>query len=112
MLKLLLSVALAVALLPGTTLAQDKTGTSDTGKASAASQSNQSLPQQVRNKLRDQGFTDVQVVPGSLLVSAKDKEGDPVTMIIGPNSMTVFTMSSTDPSTVGSSDQGKKSGTK
>lgn len=109
MLKLLLPVSLAVALVPGAAFAQSSTGASDSNKAAAASQSKQSLPQQIQDKLRNQGFTDVQVVPGSLLVSAKDKEGDPVTMIIGPNSMTVFTMSSTDPSTVGSSAQDKKS---
>jgi hypothetical protein len=26
------------------------------------------------------------------LVSAKDKDGDPVTMVIGPNSMAMFTV--------------------
>jgi hypothetical protein len=38
-------------------------------------------------------------------VSANDKEGDPVTTIIDPNSTTVFAMSSIAPSTVGSSAQ-------
>jgi hypothetical protein len=33
----------------------------------------------------------VNVVPGSFLVSAKDKCGDPVTMVIGPNSMMMLT---------------------
>jgi hypothetical protein len=42
--------------------------------------------------LTDQGFSDVKVVPDSFLVSAKDKQGYPVTMLIGPNSLTVFTM--------------------
>ncbi|ANW00903.1 hypothetical protein LMTR13_12700 [Bradyrhizobium icense] len=109
----MLPVSLALALVSGPALAQSTTtGASDAGKASSASQSNQTLPQQIQSKLRDQGFTNVQVVPGSFLVSAKDKQGDPVTMIIGPNSMTVFTMSSSDSSTVGSSDQDKKSGSK
>ena len=40
----------------------------------------------------DRGFTDVKVVPDSFLVSAKDKQGYPVTMLIGPNSLTVFTI--------------------
>ena len=53
----------------------------------------QPLPQQITQKLKDQGFTDVQVVPGSFLVSAKEKQGDPVSMIIGPHSMTAFVMS-------------------
>jgi hypothetical protein len=112
MLRLMLPVSLAMALVSGPALAQGTTGASDAGKAANTTQSNQSLPQQIQSKLRDQGFSNVQVVPGSFLVSAKDKQGDPVTMIIGPNSMTVFTMSSSDSSTVGSSDQGKKSGSK
>jgi hypothetical protein len=96
--------------MSGPALAQGTTGAADSNTAASASQSNQTLPQQIQSKLRDQGFSNVQVVPGSFLVSAKDKQGDPVTMVIGPNSMTVFTMSTSDSSTVGSSDPGKKSG--
>lgn len=112
MLKFTPAALLALTLVSGPALAQGTSGTSDTGNASTASQSNQNLPQQIQSKLRDQGFTNVQVVPGSFLVSAKDKQGDPVTMIIGPHSMTMFTMTSSDSSTVGSSDQGKTSGSK
>jgi hypothetical protein len=111
MLKLVLPISLAVALAPSAVLAQSTTATSDSHKSS--SQSTQNLPQQIQSKLQDQGFTNVQVVPGSFLVSAKDKQGDPVTMIIGPRSMSVFTMNTSDgSSTVGSSDQSKKSGSK
>lgn len=49
-------------------------------------------------KLQSQGFTNVQVVPGSFLVSAKDKDGDPVNMVIGPHSMTMFTSTSANES--------------
>lgn len=52
----------------------------------------QRVPQQIRDKLTEQGFTDVQVIPGSFLVSAKDKNGNPVRMLIGPNSTSVLTM--------------------
>ena len=38
--------------------------------------------------LQQSGFTDVKVMPDAFLVSAKDKSGDPVTMLINPNSMT------------------------
>jgi hypothetical protein len=55
-------------------------------------QNAQNLPQELKQKLTAQGFTDVKVVPDSFLVSAKDKQGHPVTMLIGPNSLTVFTM--------------------
>lgn len=54
-------------------------------------QTAQNLPQEIRSKLKDDGFTDVKVVPGSFIVSAKDKRGEPVTMMIGPNSMMMVT---------------------
>lgn len=112
MLRYLIPAALAVVVMPGAALAQSTTGASDSGKSASASQETKSLPQQIQTKLRDQGFTNVEVVPGSFLVSAKDKQGDPVTMIIGPNSMTVFTMHTSGGSTVGSSGDQKKSGSK
>jgi hypothetical protein len=37
------------------------------------------------------GFKDVQVVPNSFIVSARDKDGVPMQMLIGPESMTVIT---------------------
>jgi hypothetical protein len=93
--KLALAVLLSVSVAPAA-LAQGA-GSSSTGSSTQANQPNQgsqSLPQQIQQKLKDQGFSNVQVVPGSFLVSAKDKQGDPVTMVIGPQSMTVFTMHS------------------
>jgi hypothetical protein len=81
----------AAALLPlalaATAFAQSGTTTTNTGPDNAQ----HSLPQQIQKKLTSQGFTNVKVVPGSYLVSANDKDGDPVTMVIGPNSMTMFT---------------------
>ena len=37
------------------------------------------------------GFTNVQVMPESFLVRAKDKEGRPVIMVVNPDSITSFT---------------------
>lgn len=54
------------------------------------------LPKEIQHKLTSQGFSDVKIVPGSYLVSAKDKNGDPVSMVIGPHSMTMFTTMSSD----------------
>jgi hypothetical protein len=59
---------------------------------STTGQNAQSVPQELQQKLTSEGFTDVKIVPDSFLVSAKDKQGYPVTMLIGPNSLTVFTM--------------------
>jgi hypothetical protein len=46
------------------------------------------LQQQVRGNLRQAGFTDIKVVPDSFLVQAKDKTGNPITMMINPDSVT------------------------
>ncbi|MCV0387856.1 MAG: hypothetical protein K5821_15920 [Nitrobacter sp.] len=101
--RVILAALLSTTVGSGAALAQSKPSPDDSMKGSSAGQQ-QPLPQQVRTKLKDQGFTDVKVVPGSLLVSAKDKQGDPVTMVIGPHSMAIFTVSSSDESsTVGSS---------
>jgi hypothetical protein len=49
------------------------------------------LPDKIRDKLTDEGFTEVTVVPGSFIVSGRDKDGKAVMMLIGPNSMSVMT---------------------
>lgn len=51
---------------------------------------NQTLPQQIRDKLAAEGFKDVKVAPGSFVVSAKDKNGDHVVMLIGPGQMAMM----------------------
>ncbi len=38
--------------------------------------------------LRKAGFTDLQVMPNSILVRGKDKSGNPVAMVLNPSSMT------------------------
>ena len=42
----------------------------------------------MRTTLQQSGFTDVKIMPDSFLVRAKDKSGSPVTMFIGPDSVT------------------------
>lgn len=64
---------------PGTTQSQPA-GHTPTG--------NTDVRQMIRSDLEKAGFTDVTVMPNSFLVQAKDRSGDPVTMIVGPNSMT------------------------
>lgn len=100
--KLLASTILIAALTQGVAFAQDTSTKSDSSTTQMGGNT-QSLPQELTQKLENKGFTDVKVVPGSFLVSAKDKDGDPVTMIIGPHSMTIFTaMSAEGTSTTGS----------
>ena len=101
--RVILAALLSIAIGNGIAFAQSKPSSDDSIKNTSDSQQ-RPLPQQIKTKLKDQGFTEVKVVPGSFLVSAKDKQGDPVTMVIGPHSMAIFTASSSEESsTVGSS---------
>ena len=47
-----------------------------------------SLRQEMTDNLKQAGFTDVHVAPDSFFVQAKDKSGNPVAMLVGPNSVT------------------------
>jgi sporulation protein YlmC with PRC-barrel domain len=47
-----------------------------------------SLMQKVTDNLLQSGYNNVEVMPGSFLVRATDKSGDPVSMYITPDSMT------------------------
>lgn len=49
------------------------------------------LPDQVKSELQQAGFSDVQVVPRSFLVQAKDKDGRPVMMLISENAIMAIT---------------------
>jgi hypothetical protein len=51
---------------------------------------NQALPQKIRDKLAAQGFEDIKVAPSSYVVSARDKDGHRVIMMISPTSTTVM----------------------
>ena len=45
----------------------------------------QALRTQAREMLQKAGFTDIQVMTGSLLIRAKDKDGNPLVMNISPD---------------------------
>lgn len=62
--------------------------------------------QQVKQDLQQAGFTNVQVMPESFLVRAKDKEGRPVMMVINPDSITAVTTTGNS----GQSNSGQNSG--
>jgi hypothetical protein len=85
---LIASAVLVAALAQG---AYAQSNSSSSPSSPSAAQQAQSLPAEIKSKLTQDGFTNVTVVPGSFVVSAKDKRGDPVTMMIGPNSMTILT---------------------
>lgn len=101
---LILAIA-AGALSQGPAFAQSQSGArGSSGASQSMTQGAQTLPQRIQQKLQSQGFTDIRVVPEGYVVSAKDKDGDPVTMIIGPHSIAMFTVSQSNQT--GSSEQG------
>ena len=95
MLMTVSSAAFAQTNLPQTRTDTTPTGTPATStpmktavggtQASAAN-----LQQQLTNNLRQSGFTDVKVMPGSSIVQAKDKSDNPVIMFLSPHSITEF----------------------
>jgi hypothetical protein len=97
-LLLLAGSALAQNATPGTTTPsnQSQANTPSTqSQANKSSQANQKSPQMVRQQvqknLQQAGFTDIQIMPSSFLVRAKDKDGNPVMMVLNPDSMTAVT---------------------
>ena len=49
------------------------------------------LSQKLRDDLAKAGFTHITIMPSSFLVRAKDSQGNPVMMIINPDSLTEVT---------------------
>ena len=49
------------------------------------------LRQQIHAQLDKAGYTSIKITPSSFYVQAKDKKGDPVAMVIGPDSFTEVT---------------------
>jgi hypothetical protein len=49
------------------------------------------ISQKLRSNLAKAGFTDITIMPSSFLVRAKDSEGNPVMMVINPDSLTEVT---------------------
>jgi hypothetical protein len=78
------------------------------GQSSSQDASPQALPQRLQTTLREAGFTDVEVMPSSFLVKAKDQQGHPIMMVINPDSLTVVTaISETPGDTTGQGSAGK-----
>src|SRR4051812_23377355 len=106
--RLLASSLLIFAALQAPAQAQGTSSNSQsaTQNNQASNQSSQPLPQQIKQKLQKQGFSDINVVPGSFIVSAKDTNNDPVMMVIGPHSLTMFSEISTQGQTTGNATGG------
>jgi hypothetical protein len=57
----------------------------------AQAQPRQSIRQQIQSDLSQAGYTDIKIMPESFLVRANDKRGNPVMMVIDPDSITTVT---------------------
>jgi hypothetical protein len=49
------------------------------------------VAQKMRDDLSKAGFTDIRIMPSSFLVRAKDSSGNPVMMVVNPDSITAIT---------------------
>lgn len=101
--NLVLATGLTLA-LAGPALAQSPAPDSTPSGSNPAA-----IQQQVKQNLAAAGFSDIKVMPESFLVRAKDKTGNPVMMIINPDSITAVTAmngSTLNGSTMGGSTTG------
>jgi hypothetical protein len=82
-----LAAIATAALTPDITRAQN--GQPESFQSSPQNQA--TIRQQVKKNLQDAGFSDINIMPSSFLVRAKDKSGNPVMMVINPDSITTLT---------------------
>ena len=55
---------------------------------SASGMNGPSIRQHIQQDLQKAGYTNINVMPASFVAEAKDKKGDPVTLLITPDSVT------------------------
>lgn len=96
--RLIVPACASLALLAGAAWAQSPAPNGQNNNQGMSDQEIQHGPQKLREKLAQDGYTDVKIAPGSYIVSAKDKDGQKVVMMIGPNSMTVMKVPDKAPS--------------
>jgi protein required for attachment to host cells len=68
------------------------------------SQPESKISQQIKSNLERAGFKDIQMMPSSFIVRARDQNNNPVMMVISPDSMTAITQTGktgSDDNTVG-----------
>ena len=106
MARLFTTSALAILILAGAAPAIAKTSDAP---APAESNDNAALTEQIRARLIADGYKDITILPTTYAVSATDKTGKPVLLLIGPQSSTVLEgTDSPNPSTAQSPDGDKK----
>jgi hypothetical protein len=114
---LALTLAMPAMADTGTTASQQGNMHGNTGSQASNSDHNPTMMRQkVKQDLEQAGFKNVQVMPESFLVRAQNKEGQPVMMIINPDSVTAVTAltpsgGSSGAAQGGSSSSGSQGGT-
>lgn len=93
--KLLISTFVSLAwIIPA--MAQDAPQSQPVAPNVASDQTNplkdatQAIQQFIQARLAGAGFTDIQMLPNSFLISAKDRDGHPVTMMAAPSDIMEF----------------------
>ncbi|HJT92755.1 MAG TPA: PepSY domain-containing protein [Mycobacterium sp.] len=104
MARLFITSALAMLVVAGA--APAIANTSDV-PATTESNDNAALTEQIRAKLAEDGYKDITILPTTYAVSATDKTGKPVLLLIGPQSSTIL-QGTQNPSTAESPDGDKK----
>jgi hypothetical protein len=109
MARLFTTSALAIPILAGLILAGAAPAIAKTSDAPAPGESNDNaaLTEQIRARLAADGYKDITILPTTYAVSATDKTGKPVLLLIGPQSSTVLE-GTENPSTAQSPDGDKK----
>ena len=81
------TTAAALAFGPAVVLAQSAHDQAPSMKNSASQNihNKQGMRAQIRDMLQNAGFTDIHVMPGSFVIHAKDKDGNPVVMNVSPD---------------------------
>ncbi len=66
-------------------------GSTNTQSAAPSTQAPAHVSQKLRNDLTKAGFTNITIMPSSFIVRAKDSDGNPMMMVINPDSVTEVT---------------------
>ena len=108
MARLFIPSALAMLALAGAAPAIAKTvDTPSDAPAATGVEDTTPMPDRLRARLTADGYKDITILPTTYAVSATDKSGKPVLLLIGPGSSTVLE-GAEDPSTAESKDGAKK----
>jgi hypothetical protein len=98
---------------PGQGLGQSPSQSQSPSTGQSQGQSNESVRAHIQQNLQAAGFTDIRIMHSSFLVRAKDRDGNPVMLVINPDSITAVEagpqQGGNQPSATGSGDPNQNS---